>query len=110
MKICLFTRYDNLGASSRVRFIQFLPLLRSNGSEIKHNFLISNKELFIKYSNWQYSFLSIFFAYLKRVNQVIRLKKDEIIWIEKELFPYFPLFFEMFFLKNKKYIIICWWI
>ena len=105
MKICLFTRYDNLGASSRVRFIQFLPLLRSNGSEIKHNFLISNKELFIKYSNWQYSFLSIFFAYLKRVNQVIRLKKDEIIWIEKELFPYFPLFFEMFFLKNKKYII-----
>ena len=105
MKIYLFTRYDNLGASSRVRFIQFFPILKSIGSDIKHNFLISNKELSKKYSFWQYSFLSIFFAYIKRINQVIRLNKDEIIWIEKELFPYFPLLIEMFFLKNKKYII-----
>ena len=67
MKIYLFTRYDNLGASSRVRFIQFFPILKSNGSEIKHNFLISNKELFRKYSRWQYSFLSIFFAYIKEL-------------------------------------------
>jgi hypothetical protein len=30
-KILLLTRYDRLGASSRVRFLQFLPALAAQG-------------------------------------------------------------------------------
>ena len=34
-KILLLSRYDNLGASSRYRFYQYLPYLRKKGIEIK---------------------------------------------------------------------------
>ena len=33
-KILLLSRYDNLGASSRYRFYQYLPYLRKEGIEI----------------------------------------------------------------------------
>ena len=34
MKIVLFSRYDTLGASSRIRSFQYLPFLQSNGIEV----------------------------------------------------------------------------
>ena len=35
MKVVFFTRYDTLGASSRLRFLQFIPFLEKSGFEVE---------------------------------------------------------------------------
>ena len=41
-KILLLTRYERLGASSRVRFLQFLPALERQGFEFDVDPLLDN--------------------------------------------------------------------
>ena len=50
MKIYLFTRYDNLGASSRVRFIQFFPILKSIKVRYKTQLSYKQQRIVKKYS------------------------------------------------------------
>ena len=45
MKILLFSRYGSLGASSRVRYLQYLDYFRDNGLKILVSPLFSNDYL-----------------------------------------------------------------
>lgn len=105
LDIIVFSRYDKLGASSRVRFFQYKEILNKNGINYIINPLISDNTLANKYINGRYSIFKLFIAYLKRVFQLIIIKKDKLIIIEKELFPNLPYLFEKIFLRNKKYIL-----
>ncbi len=104
--IYFFTRYGRLGASTRIRTLQYFD--KGNilfPKKILINNLIGNKQLVYKYKKKKYQILPLFISYLKRLFWLICTKKTDLIYIEKELYPILPYFIESLFLKGKKYIL-----
>lgn len=103
-KILALTKYDNLGASSRLRTYQYLDHL-DNDIIIKISFLFSNKYIERFYSKKFYLHL-VFYSYFKRLLFLPRVFKYDLIIIEKEILPFFPSIFEyLFYVFKIKYIV-----
>lgn len=100
LKILFLTRYDSLGASSRVRFFQYFPWLESHEIKINVSPLFSNKYLTRLYAQ-KPAVLSVVSGYINRLVVLMQAAKYDLVVIEKELFPYFPPIVELFlsFLK-----------
>lgn len=94
-KILLFSRYDIMGASSRVRFYQYLDFFNNNGIRVTNSPLFSNKYLNKLYSS-KNIFFEVLYGYFNRFLRLFFISKYDLIIIEKELFPYFPAVFEYF--------------
>lgn len=89
MKVLLLSRYGSLGASSRVRYRQYLPYLRSHGVEVSIAPLFSNTYLKALYKGDK-SWREVFAGYGRRFFKLLRIRKFDIVIIEKELFPFLP--------------------
>jgi hypothetical protein len=90
MKVLALTRYGRLGASSRVRFFQYLPMLKDAGVDVAVRPLFS--DAYVRGLQQQRrSPLEISTSYLERLRQVLTGKGYDLIWIEKELWPWLPL-------------------
>ena len=94
MKILILSRYSNLGASSRIRIYQYLPHLKNNGFDCTLLPLLDDQYLQKIYSGSQKPIFSIINSYWKRFIFLFFLKKFDLIWIEKEIFPWLPSWFE----------------
>jgi glycosyltransferase involved in cell wall biosynthesis len=93
-KIHVLTRYNNLGASSRVRFFQYLSLF-PNDIEIKRQSFFDNEYVRNIYSNKGNSLLSLLGFYFNRISYLLfKIKSSDTVWFEKELVPFFPAIFE----------------
>ena len=103
--IVALTKYDNLGASSRLRTIQYFPYFKKNNFKVKHFPLLTNRQLNDKYNKNGYSIFSTIYSYLNRIKIILSSKDNELLIIEKEAFPWLPYFFEKVFLSRKKYIL-----
>jgi len=90
MKILLLSKYGHLGASSRVRFYQYIPYLETHGIDVTVSSFVGDKYLHRLYSGKDQSVGNIIQCYLARLFQIIRAKKFDLLWVEKELFPYLP--------------------
>jgi glycosyltransferase involved in cell wall biosynthesis len=90
MRILALTRYNTLGASSRVRFFQYLSYLRSCGVDLQLAPLLDDDYVIRLYSAKSQSIFSIGRAYIYRVVQLMNSRSFDLLWIEKELFPWFP--------------------
>jgi glycosyltransferase involved in cell wall biosynthesis len=84
------SRYGRLGASSRVRFYQYLPYLEAHGISVKIAPLLGDEYLQGLYAgrrtNWKY----IFRAYLQRIIHLLNSWRFNLVWIEREFFPWLP--------------------
>src|SRR5512138_1145517 len=94
MHILVLTRYARLGSSSRVRFYQYFPYLRSQGVQITSAPFFDDEYVRRIYSNQPVGFFYVLQAYLKRLLQVVRSSRSDLLWIEKELFPWLPAWAE----------------
>lgn len=104
-KVLCLARYDDLGASSRVRLFQFYDSL-SIDFKLTSQSLFSNKYLERKYKNNLIYLILVPFYYFRRVLYLLKHSRDyDILFIEKELFPYAPYFIESIFLRNSSYIL-----
>lgn len=90
MRVLVLTRYGNLGSSSRVRFYQYLPYLREHGIEITAAPLLDDDYIACLYSGKKTGFTSILHAYAERFLWLMRVRKFDLIWLEKEILPWFP--------------------
>lgn len=99
-KILFLTKYSDLGASSRLRTLQYLNYLNF---DYKLNSLFSNEYINSLYNNKGRIFI-IIICYIKRILFLIK-NKHKLIYIEKEMFPFLPFFFEFFFLRKRKFIL-----
>ena len=93
-RIVYFTKYARNGASSRLRSYQYIDLLHK-----EPNVKVTVQNLFSEtYINKLYSNSSIKLEALKgyffRLLFLFKIFKYDKVVIEKELFPYFPAFFE----------------
>lgn len=101
-KLLFLTKYGNLGASSRLRTLQYLPFL--SRFDITVSSLISDDMLSYLYKHKKHNKSLLFLAYIKRFFYLwVNRKKFDIIHIEKEIFPWLPYWFEKILLKNIKY-------
>ena len=104
--ISVYTRYSRLGASSRVRFFQFIDGSFSNSSLFFDvDSLFDSNYLNKIYNKRRVSLFSLIGYYLSRLRRILLTDKNKVLWIEKELFPYTPAFVERILLNRKKYIL-----
>jgi glycosyltransferase involved in cell wall biosynthesis len=106
MKILLLSRYGDLGASSRLRFFQYSPYLRDQSISIDVAPFFSDEYLRSFYSSGRKSVGYAMQAYLKRLSVCCSPGHYNLVWIEKECFPWLPAPFEQFpFLHEIPYVV-----
>lgn len=93
MKAALLTRYDRLGASSRVRMLLQLPYLQAAGIESVVYPLFENAYLERLYAG-KPTTKATAHAVLRRLADLRRLRGVDLLWIEKELIPWLPFALE----------------
>lgn len=93
MKVLLLTRYGRLGASSRVRSLQYVPFLESMGWNVDVAPLFPDSYLeafYEKRSRWS----QVISGYWRRLKDLAGARDYDLIWIEKEVFPFMPAWIE----------------
>ena len=95
MRILALTRYERLGSSSRVRFYQYFPYLKAHGIEIVSAPFFGDAYVHDLYAGKQISPISVLKAYIERLLTLFSNSKYDLIWLEKELFPWLPAGFEI---------------
>ena len=93
-KVLLFSKYSRMGASSRLRSLQYIPSLKGANIQVDVTPLFNDDYLEQLYSGKGRSKGLVLKAYLKRFFTLFKLFKYDLVWIEYELFPYMPAWIE----------------
>jgi glycosyltransferase involved in cell wall biosynthesis len=94
MKVLALTRYGRLGASSRLRFYQYVPRLEQRGIVVTVAELSPDRYVARLYAGRRPSVASIAWDYVRRVRSLASIRRYDLLWIEKELFPGAPALVE----------------
>jgi glycosyltransferase involved in cell wall biosynthesis len=93
VRVLLLSRYGRRGASSRLRSYQYLPYLRAAGFDIEVCQLLDDSYLEALYFGGL-RLPSVIRGYLRRVTKLMFGRRYDLIWIEKEFFPWVPYLLE----------------
>ena len=93
MRLLILPRYVPLGASSRLRMYQYLPALRASGFEAEISPLLGEDYLRGLYAG-KASLASILRGYRARWRSTRDLREYDLVWVEKEAWPWLPLVLE----------------
>jgi glycosyltransferase involved in cell wall biosynthesis len=105
-RLLLLTRYGPMGASSRLRMLQFVPLLEAAGFEPTVRPFFDDAYLRALYGNGRRRHRDVAAAYLRRAGVLLEKSAYDLIWIEKEVFPFLPSAFETL-LGSTPYVVDC---
>lgn len=105
MKVLFLTRYGRLGASSRMRFLQFLPWLEQAGLECTVAPLVDDAQLQARYQKGSYELFGLIQSYWRRVRTLMQHHRFDVVWIEKEALPWLPAWFERLLLHSVPYVL-----
>lgn len=89
----MLSRYGRLGASSRMRFYQYLPWLEAAGIQVTSAPLFSDAYVQGLQRNTK-SPLEALRAYAGRVQSLLASRQFDLLWIEKETLPWLPAWLE----------------
>jgi glycosyltransferase involved in cell wall biosynthesis len=103
--VLVLTRYDRLGASSRVRFLQFLPELAARNFSFQVRPLLNDAYVKALYGEGPIRIGSVLTAYLGRVRTLLSRGRFDLIWMEKELLPWLPTTIERALLNDTPYVV-----
>ena len=105
MNLLLLPRYSHLGPSSRLRCFQFLPSLWQAGIECTVQPLFNDALLSSKYKKGNYALVAVLAAYFRRIGQMMRRHRFDLVWVEKEVLPWLPARIERAFLGGVPYVL-----
>ena len=105
LKILAFTRYDRSGASSRVRFLQYIPHLERLGAQVTVHPLLPPDHLTRLYEGRSRAPLMVAAAMAQRFWHTINGRDDHIIWLQRELLPFMPFVLEKTLLGGRKLVV-----
>ena len=97
--VVVLTRYDRMGANSRVRSYQYEDALQSAGFNLKFMPFFDSDYLQSLYSG-KISYLTSMKYYMKRALSILKEGKPDLFWMEYELFPWWPYGLESVFYQN----------
>lgn len=96
MRVLALARYGHSGASSRLRIIQYVEPLRSCGIEVTVQPLLRDVYLERLYSQRRTAWGDVAQDYVRRLQTLLQqARSQQLLWIEKELFPSLPSWFEI---------------
>jgi glycosyltransferase involved in cell wall biosynthesis len=101
MRVLLLPRYSRMGASSRLRTLQYLDVLAAHGVEVQVCSLLDDAYLQAIYSKRKVAVAALLRAYWKRLRILTQAPRFDLVWIEKELFPNWPSWFEWLLARTK---------
>lgn len=104
ISVLLFSRYDRLGASSRLRFIDFVDPLKHNNINVKVVPFFDDSYIRDLYAGHPISFIKITKAYRQRLAFLLRAHRFDVVWLEKEALPWIPAWVETFLLRRVPYV------
>jgi len=90
LKIALLTKYGDMAASTRQRFLQYQPFLLTAGIETVQHALLDNAYLSQIYSERRQNFAYVASRYVKRLNWLRSNPDVDAIWLHCEVFPFLP--------------------
>lgn len=88
-----------------MRFVQFIPFLKSKGIECEVSPLFNDSMLQLKYRHGSYGTKGVLSAYWRRVCVMLGAHRFDVLWIEKEALPWFPAWFEKRLLCRVPYVL-----
>lgn len=92
--ILLLPRYPQLGPSSRLRMYQFIPWLEAAGATVIDQPFFDDAYLNAYFGQGVKSRRATISAFRRRFRSVGSWPDVDLLWIEKELFPFLPARFE----------------
>ncbi|MEX2512913.1 MAG: glycosyltransferase family 4 protein [Cyclobacteriaceae bacterium] len=104
-KILFLPKYTRMGASSRLRTYQYLPLWEKAGYRVLVRPFFTDKYLNDIYAGRRPGILHVLKCYWRRAWQLLSVGKYDKVIVEKELFPYLPAFAEWLLAKTKGYTV-----
>lgn len=90
VRVLALTRYARRGASSRLRFEQFVPGLAALGIEVTVAALLDDAFLERRYTGGRADVFALARAYASRAAGLFRRDPWDLVWLEKEAFPWIP--------------------
>ena len=90
----MLPRYDALGASSRLRMLQYLPALQSAGIDVEVAPLLDDAYVSDLYAG-RVSITRVARSYWQRLRRSQSLDQFDIVWMEKEAWPWLPHWLEL---------------
>ena len=93
MRLSVLSRYGRMGASSRLRMLQFVPALEAAGIVPALRPLFDDRYLEGLYGGGG-RFKPVIGAYIRRFNQLRQTRGADAIWLEKEALPWMPAVLE----------------
>lgn len=98
LKVLVLSKYSSKGASSRFRMMQYFRFLQEKGVSVETQELFDDSYLDALYARKPRLFLVVR-SYFKRFFFLISRPKCDVVWIEKELFPWIPAFVDLMLLR-----------
>ena len=106
MKVLALTRYGRLGASSRMRTHQYVQSWQAMGIDVQVSPLLRDDYIKRLYAKKTTNWLAVIYDYLMQAIRLSSARKYDLVWIEKELFPNLPAWFEqMLSALNIRYVV-----
>lgn len=105
MNILALTKYDRYGASSRLRFYQYRDAFLSAGHQLDISPLFTREYLEQKYAS-RVNWALVLSCYWKHLRSALQQSNYHAVWVEKELFPYMPLFVEKPFIRASTKLVL----
>lgn len=99
MRLLILPRYSPLGASSRLRTYQYLPLLRAAGFQVEISPLLGDDYLQALYAGRR-SPAAVLRAYRGRWHALRQAARYDLVWVEKEALPWLPAGLELHLLRQ----------
>ncbi|MDF1776205.1 MAG: glycosyltransferase family 4 protein [Rhizobiaceae bacterium] len=99
MNILLLSRYTRMGASSRLRTMQYLPALTSEGFNVQVAPFFDDTYLHALYSGQRAKGSKLGYV-CQRIRQMRTHPQPDLIWLEYEALPWVPWMIERFLLPR----------
>ena len=100
MRALLFSRYGRLGASSRLRLFQYEPYLRDVQLAPVRCAFFDDEYLSRRYGGGRTGARALA-GFWRRIDQMRRIRRDDLVWIEKEALPWLPWAIERALLHSR---------
>src|ERR1051325_6467920 len=89
MKVLLLSRYGWRGGS-RIRSLNYVPLLEKEGLQVSVAPLMDDVYVARYYAGLRTDWPHVFALYVRRLRNLLSVRRFDLIWIERETLPYLP--------------------
>ncbi len=106
MRIVMFTRFSQMGANSRYRLLQYIPLLQQAGHQVEVRPMLDDDYLRAMYSTGRRSLWHTVRGYARRILQFHSIADFDVVLCDQEFLPYFPALAESVIARRCRRLIV----